>query len=205
MSSENRFGIMLDGSMKHGPARLTHDILRTRCGMLALILETITSRVDMPAKTHQFPCLSDNFGVLIHDPATGATASIDAPEAAPIEAALQETGPVTPAELFSLAAKRVAEEADTAPLVLQIWAGAAADDELRALLRHRAGGLPVGVAAHVEEWCVAHGYGDERVAVASLLVGLVMGLVIQSSLFDDFVTEGYVSIAVEALSRLGQA
>ena len=40
----------------------------------------------MPAKTHQFPCLSDNFGVLIHDPATGATASIDAPEAAPIEA-----------------------------------------------------------------------------------------------------------------------
>ena len=46
----------------------------------------------MPAKTHQFPCLSDNFGVLIHDPATGATASIDAPEAAPIEAALQETG-----------------------------------------------------------------------------------------------------------------
>ena len=46
----------------------------------------------MPAKTHQFPCLSDNFGVLIHDPATGATASIDAPEAAPIEAALRETG-----------------------------------------------------------------------------------------------------------------
>ncbi len=46
----------------------------------------------MPAKTHQFSCLSDNFGVLIHDPATGATASIDAPEAAPIEAALKETG-----------------------------------------------------------------------------------------------------------------
>ncbi|MHB1010988.1 MAG: TetR/AcrR family transcriptional regulator [Propionibacteriaceae bacterium] len=125
--------------------------------------------------------------------------------AGPIEAALRETGPVTPAELFTLAARRVAEEADTAPLVLQIWAGAAADDELRALLRNRAGGLPVGVAAHVEEWCVAHGYGDERVAVASLLVGLVMGLVIQSSLFDDFVAEGYVSIAVEALSRLGQA
>jgi hydroxyacylglutathione hydrolase len=46
----------------------------------------------MPAKTHQFYCLSDNFGVLIHDPATGATASIDAPEAAPVEAALKETG-----------------------------------------------------------------------------------------------------------------
>src|SRR5262245_20375953 len=46
----------------------------------------------MPAKTHLFTCLSDNFGVLLHDPATGATASIDAPEAAPVEAALKATG-----------------------------------------------------------------------------------------------------------------
>jgi hydroxyacylglutathione hydrolase len=46
----------------------------------------------MAAKTHLFPCLSDNFGVLIHDPASGATASIDAPEAAPVEAALKATG-----------------------------------------------------------------------------------------------------------------
>ncbi|HEY2137737.1 MAG TPA: hydroxyacylglutathione hydrolase [Xanthobacteraceae bacterium] len=46
----------------------------------------------MPAKTHLFRCLKDNFGVLIHDPATGATAAIDAPEAAPVEAALQATG-----------------------------------------------------------------------------------------------------------------
>jgi hydroxyacylglutathione hydrolase len=46
----------------------------------------------MPAQTHLFRCLQDNFGVLVHDPATGATASIDAPEAAPVEAALKETG-----------------------------------------------------------------------------------------------------------------
>jgi len=46
----------------------------------------------MTAKTHQFNCLSDNFGVLIHDPATGATASIDAPEAGAVEAALEATG-----------------------------------------------------------------------------------------------------------------
>jgi hydroxyacylglutathione hydrolase len=29
----------------------------------------------------QFPCLSDNFGVLIHDAAANLTASIDAPDA----------------------------------------------------------------------------------------------------------------------------
>lgn len=41
---------------------------------------------------HQFTCLQDNYGVLLHDPATGATASIDAPEAAPILAALAQKG-----------------------------------------------------------------------------------------------------------------
>jgi hydroxyacylglutathione hydrolase len=46
----------------------------------------------MPAQTYLFPCLKDNFGVLIHDPGSGATASIDAPEAAPVEAALRKTG-----------------------------------------------------------------------------------------------------------------
>jgi hydroxyacylglutathione hydrolase len=46
----------------------------------------------MPAQTYLFPCLSDNYGVLIHDPESGATASIDAPEAAPVEAALKKTG-----------------------------------------------------------------------------------------------------------------
>jgi hydroxyacylglutathione hydrolase len=30
---------------------------------------------------HQFPCLSDNYGFLIHDPETGATAAIDTPDA----------------------------------------------------------------------------------------------------------------------------
>ena len=46
----------------------------------------------MPAQTHLFLCLKDNYGVLLHDPVQGATAAIDAPEAAPIEAALKATG-----------------------------------------------------------------------------------------------------------------
>jgi len=41
---------------------------------------------------HQFPCLSDNYGVLIREPKSGRVASIDAPEAAAVEAALAETG-----------------------------------------------------------------------------------------------------------------
>ena len=46
----------------------------------------------MPAETRLFVCLKDNYGVLLHDPETGATATIDAPEAAPVEAALRATG-----------------------------------------------------------------------------------------------------------------
>src|SRR5437588_4874204 len=40
------------------------------------------------AHIHQFLCLKDNFGVLVHDPRARTTASIDAPEAGPILAAL---------------------------------------------------------------------------------------------------------------------
>ena len=43
-------------------------------------------------EVHQFPCLDDNFGVLIHDKHDGATASIDAPEADAVANALKKTG-----------------------------------------------------------------------------------------------------------------
>lgn len=46
----------------------------------------------MAANVHQFMCLSDNYGVLLHDPETRRTATIDAPEAAPILAALEAHG-----------------------------------------------------------------------------------------------------------------
>ncbi|ABD04781.1 Hydroxyacylglutathione hydrolase [Rhodopseudomonas palustris HaA2] len=46
----------------------------------------------MAADIRIVPCLTDNFGYLIHDPSSGATASIDAPEAAPLIAALEKEG-----------------------------------------------------------------------------------------------------------------
>ena len=46
----------------------------------------------MAAEIRLFPCLTDNFGYLIHDPASKATASVDAPEAAPIIKALEAEG-----------------------------------------------------------------------------------------------------------------
>jgi hydroxyacylglutathione hydrolase len=46
----------------------------------------------MAAQIELFLCLKDNFGVLLHDPQSGATAAVDAPEAAPIERVLQQRG-----------------------------------------------------------------------------------------------------------------
>jgi hydroxyacylglutathione hydrolase len=47
---------------------------------------------EKTAEIRLFMCLQDNFGVLIHDPQSGATAAIDAPEEAPVENALKMTG-----------------------------------------------------------------------------------------------------------------
>lgn len=45
-----------------------------------------------PLEIEVFSCRSDNFGVLLHDDETGVTISIDAPEEAPIIAALDRRG-----------------------------------------------------------------------------------------------------------------
>ena len=46
----------------------------------------------MTTSIHQYLCLKDNYGALVHDSATGATACIDIPEAGPTLAALAERG-----------------------------------------------------------------------------------------------------------------
>ena len=40
----------------------------------------------------QFPCLDDNYGFLLHDPATGLTAAVDTPDPAVIAAELERRG-----------------------------------------------------------------------------------------------------------------
>lgn len=44
------------------------------------------------AEIRLIPCRSDNYAVLLHDPQSGTTVLVDAPEAASIAAALDETG-----------------------------------------------------------------------------------------------------------------
>ena len=46
----------------------------------------------MTMSVHQYLCLTDNYGALIHDSTTGSTACVDVPEAGPTLAALAERG-----------------------------------------------------------------------------------------------------------------
>lgn len=46
----------------------------------------------MPLEIITLPCLSDNYAFLIHNPASGETALVDAPEAGAVKAALAERG-----------------------------------------------------------------------------------------------------------------
>lgn len=46
----------------------------------------------MPLTVHQFPCLSDNYGYLVRDEATGLAACIDTPDAAAVLAQLKALG-----------------------------------------------------------------------------------------------------------------
>jgi hydroxyacylglutathione hydrolase len=74
-------------------------LLGLRSGRLRVALQPDThnrqgrsKEKPLALEIHHFTCLSDNFGVLLHEPQSGVTASIDAPEAGPIEAALHEKG-----------------------------------------------------------------------------------------------------------------
>src|SRR3954471_605144 len=72
--------------------RTTREFGRSRWVFGCVTLRKIQRGFNMPAEIKLFACLKDNYGALIHDAASGATAAIDAPEAAPVEAALQATG-----------------------------------------------------------------------------------------------------------------
>lgn len=70
----------------------------TQCGTTTdsarLYSSTTIDNNDMPTtlEVAQFGCLNDNYGYLLHDPATGATAAVDTPEAKPIREQLKSRG-----------------------------------------------------------------------------------------------------------------
>src|SRR6056297_2706102 len=64
----------------------------SRYRSLLIVAPTGYRENTMTLQIVTIPCLSDNYAYLAHDPATGATAAVDVPEAAPIIAELKAQG-----------------------------------------------------------------------------------------------------------------
>lgn len=81
----------------------------------------------MPLELVTIPCCTDNYAFLLHDEATGATALIDAPEVAPIQAELDRRG-------WALS---------------EIWITHHHDDHISGVAALRAGATVVGAKADI--------------------------------------------------------
>lgn len=119
----------------------------------------------------------------------------------PVAIALASTAPLSPAQLFVLAAERVAGEERTSAMLVQIWAGAAADEQLRDVLAFHGDGFAAGVAAHIADWCAVRGL--DPVHTAQLVIGAVIGLAVQQNIFVDFDRAAYVTRMAALLDGLG--
>ena len=61
-------------------------------GATARFASSSSSSSSSSLQIEQTLCLSDNYGFVVHDPASGLTATVDTPEVGPIEAVLQKQG-----------------------------------------------------------------------------------------------------------------
>lgn len=124
--------------------------------------------------------------------------------AGPLESAMRvpREDEVSPASLFEAAIRRVDSDEPASALLIQIWAAAAGDQQLRALLIEEAGGLPWAVGAQIRAWCESHDALQYQTALAQVIVGLVMGFVVQKSTLPTFDAQDYIDMGSRLLSRV---
>ncbi len=111
---------------------------------------------------------------------------------------------LSPADLLAAAIDRVVHDERTAELLVQIWAGAAADRELYDLLRVEGDGVRAAVVAVVGDWCVRNDVDADPEGLASVLIGLVMGYAVQRSLLPGLDKAVYVAAGQRLLSSVGR-
>ena len=111
-------------------------------------------------------------------------------------------GALSPTDLLAAALTRVAQSTEAAELLVQIWAGASAEPKLFELLRAEGVGMRNVVQLVVRHWCERNQVDADPAGVASVLVSLVMGSVVQRSLIPEFDADRYRSTATAMLDAL---
>ncbi len=106
-------------------------------------------------------------------------------------------GPVSPRVLFESAVAGLMKNPQGSKLMVQLWAGAALDPELRALLESQMALLRDGVKARLAGWRKGRGGAPDSTAdeqVTQLLVGLTVGCLTQHVLLPgSFDVGAYVT------------
>jgi len=116
-----------------------------------------------------------------------------------LEALHSRRGPLSPGEIVAALISGIRSESFDTSLLLQVWAEAAVNPELRTILQ----GVLVRVRAtlrpHVAAWAELHpeqagddpeGYADRVIPV---LMGLLPGFIVQRTIVDDFDADAYVA------------
>jgi TetR/AcrR family transcriptional regulator, transcriptional repressor of aconitase len=118
-------------------------------------------------------------------------------------AAAASGAPLSPAQIAALIVDGVRRQAPI-PVLVQVWAEATTDADLRALVRTAILGVREAVAESLERWAVAHPdrvpAGEASawaVASAPLLMSLVPGFVLQRAILDEFDELAFIR-AIEA-------
>ena len=111
-------------------------------------------------------------------------------------------GGLSPTMLLTTALTRVVQATETAELMIQIWAGAAAEPKLFELLRAEGQGMRSAVELVVRHWCEREQVEADPAGVAAVLISLVMGSVVQRSLIPDFDADRYLATATTILDAL---
>jgi AcrR family transcriptional regulator len=110
---------------------------------------------------------------------------------------------LSPAQLLDAAISEVVHDERTAELLVQIWAGGAADPELYELLRAEGYGVRSAVVGVVAGWCHRNQVDADPDGLAGVLIGLVMGYAVQRSLLPGLDRETYVAAGQQLLSSVG--
>lgn len=101
--------------------------------------------------------------------------------------------PISPADIAALLIEGLRRNAPVAALV-QVWAEAVVDPELRAMFNENVGGMREAIAAALVPWAAANANAlppdaDPEVwarNAAPVLMSLIPGFALQQTMFDDF-------------------
>lgn len=121
-----------------------------------------------------------------------------------LEARRTGTGPLPPGQIVATLVAGMRREPFSGVLV-QLWAEAAVDDEIRELVQGVFSRLRETVRAGLAEWAAAEPgrvEGDPELwasRLAPVVLGLGPGFMVQRAIIDDFDEDAYLSAMLEAL------